>query len=182
MALSNQQLDDYILRRELIAISRSELESNKVQGFPLAYSKKLLLFRYVYDFHIEGLLLVRRSDITDSQCGKTDRFQRKLLEAENKLKRGVFRSDYSIDNFSTFLRGLGAEKIAVMENETPESSQFYIGRIVAVGKQYVTMQEFNGVGNWDRQHTEIELNEITSCQVETNYINFYARHFTRTSQ
>jgi len=182
MVLSNTKLDEYIVRRELIAISRSKLESNKVQGFPLAYSEKLLLFRYVYDFHMEGLWLVQRSDITDSYCRKTDRFQRKLLEAENKLKRGVFRSNYSVDSFSTFLQGLGSNKIAIIENESPKSGRFYIGRIVAVGKRYVTMQEFSGAGNWDRQHTEIDLNDVTSCQIDTNYINFYARHFTRTSQ
>jgi len=182
MVLSNEQLDEHILKRELIAISRSELASNKVQGFPLAYSAKLLLFRHVYDFHVEGLWLVRRSDITDTYCRETDRFQRKLLEAENKLKRGIFRSNYSVDNFSTFLQGLGTNKIAILENESQRSGGFHIGRIVAVRQQSVTMQEFSGAGNWERQHTKIDLNDVTTCEIDTNYINFYARHFNRTSQ
>ena len=182
MVLSNEQLDEHILKRELIAISRSELNSNKVQGFPLAYSAKLLLIRHVYDFHVEGLWLVRRSDITDTYCRETDRFQRKLLEAENKLKRGIFRSNYSVDNFSTFLQGLGTNKIAILENESKQSGEFHIGRIVAVRQQSVTMQEFSGAGNWERQHTEIDLNDVTTCETDTNYINFYARHFNRTSQ
>ena len=182
MVLSNEQLDEHILKRELIAISRSELKSNKVQGFPLAYSAQLLLIRHVYDFHVEGLWLVRRSDITDTYCRETDRFQRKLLETENKLKRGIFRSNYSVDNFSTFLQGFGTNKIAIIENESQRSGGFHIGRIVAVRQQSVTMHEFSGAGNWDRQHAEIDLNDVTSCEIDSNYINFYARHFNRTSQ
>ena len=182
MVLSNEQLNEHMLKRELIAISRSELNSNKVQGFPLAYSAQLLLIRRVYDFHVEGLLLVRRSDITDTYCSETDRFQRKLLEAENKLKRGIFRSNYSVDDFSTFLQGLGVNKIAIIENESQRSGGFHIGQIVAVRQQSVTMQEFSGAGNWKRQHTEIDLNDVTICEIDTNYINFYARHFKRATQ
>ena len=182
MCLSNRQLDEHIAKRDLIAISRSGLDSNKLQGFPLSYSPDLLLLRYVFDFHLDGLLLVHRRDITDYYCRETDRFQRKLLEAENRLKRGLFRSHYSVENVQGFLRSLDPNKIVIIENETPESSQFFIGRFVAADKQIVKMQEFSGVANWKQEATEIPAKNITCCQIDTNYINFYTRHFKRTSQ
>lgn len=182
MCLSNPELDEYILRRDLIAISRDDLDSHKVQGFPLAYSPSLLLIRYVYDFHLDGLLLVRRSDITDVNCRGTDKFQRKLLETENKLKRGLFQSNYSIGNFSAFLESLDPNRIVIIENEFPESTQFFIGRVLGTNKQFAQLQEFSGTGRWEQKPTKIPLAEITCCQLETNYINFYARHFKRASE
>ena len=181
MPLSDRQLDEHISQRDLIAISRSDFDSNKMQGFPLAYSRQLLLLRYVHDFYLDGLLLIRRCDITDSNCRQTDKFQRKLLETEHKLKKGVFRNDHVIENFTSFIEGLGTETIVIIENETRNNSQFYIGLVASVDAESVHVQEFSGAGNWEHNATCIPVNEITCCQIETNYINFYARHFSRTT-
>ena len=182
MCISNSQLDEHILKRDLIAVSRQSLESNKLQGFPLAYSPDLLLVRYVYDFHLDGLLLIRRKDISYVHCRETDRFQRKLLETENRIKRGLFRRDYSVESFTSFLQRINHKQIVVRENETPGVDDFFIGRHINSDKDTVTIHEFSGAGNWERDMTKIPIDTITCCQIETNYINFYSRHFDRTSQ
>ena len=179
MALSDRQLDEHISQRDLIAISRANFDSNKMQGFPLAYSKQLLLLRYVHDFYLDGLLLVRRSDITDSYCRQTDKFQRKLLDTEHKLKKGVFRNDHVIEDFTSFIEGLGSKIIVIIENESQNDSQFYIGLVASVDTESAHIQEFSGAGNWEHNATCISIDEITCCQIETNYINFYSRHFAR---
>ena len=182
MCLSNKQLDKNIANRDLIAISRAELNSIKLQGFPLAYSADLLLVRYVFDFYLDGLLLIRRRDITDSYSRKTDEFQRDLLAAENKLKDSLFKTNYPIESFDAFLQNLPSHEIVSIENESIESSKFYIGRFLSADKRAVTIQEFTGAGNWEGQVTKIPNTAITCCQIKTNYINFYSRYFKRTSQ
>jgi len=182
MSLSDSQLDEHIQKRELICFARAGLDSNKIQGFPIGYSSDLLLLRYVFDFHIDGLLLIRREDISDSSCRSTDKFQRKMLEDEKVLKDGHFRMHHDIDSFFTFLDGLGERKIVIVENEIPPKQEFYIGRVVAIDPQTVNVHEFSGAGKWAADATEVSLGDITSCQIETNYINFYARHFQRATQ
>lgn len=182
MCLSNFQLDEYIRKRALIAISRENLNSIKLQGFPLAYSPNHLLLRYVFDFYMDGLLLVRRRDLTDCFCRETDNFQRTLLETENKLKGDLFHVNHAVDSFDTFLKGLNKKQIVIIENESPESPQFFIGRLVRIDSQLVTLREFSGAGNWERDSTEIPIDDVTCCQIETNYIKFYSRHFDRTGQ
>lgn len=182
MCLSNKQLDAHILARDLISISRDGLDANKLQGFPLLYSQDLLLLRYVYDFHLDGLLLVRRCDVTDVQFRETDKFQRNLLQTENRLKRRLFRSNHAIGNFSTFLKSLASKQVVIVEDERPETQAFYIGRVSSAGSSAVKLQEFTGAGNWERETTTIQLDDITCCQIETNYALFYERHFERSSQ
>ena len=182
MCLTNTQLKDHIAKRDLIAISREDLNSIKMQGFPLAYSADLLLLRHVHDFYLDGLSLVRRCDITDSYHRKTDQFQRKLLETENLLKRDVFKSNYSVENYGAFLGNLPEDEIVILEIESPKSRAFYIGRVVSINTETITIQEFTGAGNWKRQETVVLTSDITFCQIQTNYINFYSRHFERSSQ
>lgn len=181
MTISDKQLDQLISQRDLIAISRAEFDSNKTQGFPLAYSRQLLLLRYVHDFYLDGLLLVRRSDITDFHCRETDKFQRELLNTEHKLKDGVFRCDLTIEDFTSFTKGLGSKQIVIIENESRDASQFFIGLVAAADSESVHVQEFSGTGKWEDEATRIPIDEITCCQIDTNYINFYSRHFSRTN-
>ncbi|MEM7561111.1 MAG: hypothetical protein AAF394_18465, partial [Planctomycetota bacterium] len=60
MKLDNQQLNQYILQRELLNVRREALETNALQGFLLEYSESFMLFRYIHDFYLDGLLLLRR--------------------------------------------------------------------------------------------------------------------------
>ena len=182
MCLSNSELDDHIAKRQLIAISRKELGSNKRQGFPLAYSPDLLVLRYVHDFYLDGLLLVRRNDITESFCRGTDKFQRKLLEAENLLKRRLFSFSQPLGSLHAFLSSLGRKQVVIIENESPDIEDFYIGRIVSANQESIELQVFSGVGNWEKNTTKIPTKDVTCCQLESNYISFYARHFQRTAQ
>ena len=58
-----------------------------------------------------------------------------------------------------------------------EDSEFYIGRYVWREDGTHRLHEFSGAGNWDDELTELDLGTITCCQLETNYIQFYQRHF-----
>jgi hypothetical protein len=181
MQPSNAELNDLILRRKLVSITRENLSPNSQQGFLLSYSPELLLVRYVYDFHLDGLLLVRRKDITAINNGKTNQFQRTLLEAENLLSARIFQTNHSLDSFSSFLGGLAPNQIVIIEDETPDASDFYIGKLLSVGKKSIEIHEFTGAGNWKRNSETIDIARITCCQIETNYIAFYDRHFRRTN-
>ena len=181
---SDAELKQHIHCRDLVNFRRAELDSNKIQGIPVAFSDKLILLRYIFDFHIDGLLLIQRSDITQWCCNETDRFQRQLLESENRLKKAYFKLkfNYSVINFESFLKRLPARKIAIVENESVEQQEFYIGRVLNTDQSVVKLHEFSGAGNWFEEPTEIATNQITSCQVDSNYIKFYERFFDRRSK
>jgi hypothetical protein len=53
--------------------------------------------------------------------------------------------------------------------------------LLSVDDDEVSVRYFTGAANWEDDPSVIETARITSCQIRTNYINFYARHFARSN-
>ena len=150
----------------------------RIQAFVLDYSQDLLLLQYVYDFHIDGRLLIRRNDITSIRCGATDIFQKGLLDTEGLLESIRFTPTQPIQSYDSFLRSLAQNQIVIVEDET--QGEFLIGTVLEADRDLARIRCFTGAANWKEAPSEIAISQITSCQIETNYIDFYARHFERT--
>ncbi len=80
-------LNEMMTDRKLVSIRRDAIDSNSIQGFVLAASDELLLIQYVYDFNLDGLMVLRLSDVTEIKSGATDKFQKQLLIDEQIFKR-----------------------------------------------------------------------------------------------
>lgn len=66
-------------QRALISILRNNIDPNSIQGFILASSEQLVVLQYVYDFHLDGLMVLSKAEITEIRSTPTDKFQQKLL-------------------------------------------------------------------------------------------------------
>lgn len=179
MSPSDSELDQLICARTLVALQRESLVGHKAQGFPLAYSKELLLLQYAFDFRLDGLLLVRRVDITSLKSRATDRFQTGLMAKANLLDSIPFTGRWAIESFRTFLSALKRNQIVIIEGELSDPPDFFIGRCVGADRKTVRIHEFSGVANWAENVTEVRVSEITCLQVGTNYIKFYQDHFRK---
>ena len=153
-----------------------------MQGFLLAFSDSLLLFQYIYDFRLDGYLIIRRSDVTELSCRDTDRFQRELLQAEGVLDRIDFEFSAPIQSFDSFLASRPAEEIVVVEDEVSDPQEFLIGTVSHVADAAVHINHFTGIARRADPPEQISTDRITSCQTSTNYIRFYERYFERLAQ
>jgi len=182
MFLSNQTFRSFHKDRDLVAVRRDGFDIRSIQGFVLCFSDALVLLQYVYDFRLDGHLLLRRRDITRMESGATDQLQRRMLDAEGVLSQIDFDYSAPIRSYKTFLESLQPNQIVILEDEISDDPELLIGTINAVNDDTATVNYFSGAGNWDESPVEIPLSRITSCQTNTNYINFYARHFERTAR
>ncbi len=73
-----------------------------------------------------------------------------------------------------------AYKFFIVEDELADEPILLIGTILNIGTSDVKLRYFTGAGNWDEVPSKLRFNRISSCQVNTNYLNVYARHFVRT--
>lgn len=179
MSVSNKQLESFITDRSLVSIRRDNIDSNAIQAVPLLFSRDLLLVQYIYDFRLDGYLIFRRQDITSLDSNATDVFQKQLL-----LDAGLFQQiDRSfrvpLASFSDLLSSLSDPSIVILEREALDGSDFWIGQHIESTKRFIRLREFTGAGNWLEQPTRITLSKVTCCQLQTNYIQFYADYFTR---
>lgn len=174
------QLAEFLEARKLVSITRDKIDYLSIQGFILAYSKELVLLQYVYDFRLDGLIVLRRRDITSVETSHTDEFQTQLLQDSGLFAQINFNPGYDLTNWESLLNTLGKQaKYIILENEALEDPAFCIGELRNVTRDSVDMLGFNGVGRWDDMETCILHNEITSLQAFTNYIRFYRNHFEK---
>jgi hypothetical protein len=166
--------------RDLVSVRRSAIDDSSIQGFVLASSEELVVLQYVYDFNLDGLMVLRIADITEVRCSATDKFQKSLLEQEGLIQRVPFGSDFDLDNWRSVISKLSKEyALMILECEAGEESDFVIGRILRTTTTGAQVRYFSGAANWARKPVEVKFKDITSCQVGTNYVNVYQRHFER---
>ncbi|NHZ36436.1 hypothetical protein [Massilia rubra] len=176
------QLAQHRKERNLVAVFRSGIDDHSMEGFVLGFSDDLLLFQYIYDFHLDGLMVLRIADITDVTCTATCKFQRELLEQEGLIRQVPFDISLDLRNWQTLLAQLSTMyPLMILECEKLDDPDFIIGQVDQLSEAAVEMQWFSGTGRWDDELATLAFADITSCQVDTNYIKFYQRYFERTA-
>jgi hypothetical protein len=173
-------LERFRQERSLISLQRDKVDPNRIQGFILGASENLVLLQYVYDFHLDGLMVLRTEDISEIVRSRTDLFQQSLLESEGVVSGIPF--DYKIDltNWRTAISDLRSNfTLLILECELVENPKFSIGEVLEVGGDEVVIRTFTGAANWLEEPIGLLYEDITSCQVNTNYSNFYQRYFER---
>jgi hypothetical protein len=181
MEATIQNLKRFRDEQELVSIRRNGCDDRKIQAFVIHFSDTLVLLQYIYDFHVDGFLLLRLSDVTSIETTATDEFQKGLLVHEGRFAEIDFGYRPPISSYDAFLRSLPHEEIVILEDEMADDPEFIIGTLLSVDDDEVSVRYFTGAANWEDDPSVIETARITSCQIRTNYINFYARHFARSN-
>ena len=166
--------------KTLVSICRDNIDANKIHGFILDYSKNFILLHHVYDFHLDGLLVLRINDITEICSNKTDAFQTQLLKDEGLFDQIDFNVGCNLKSWKTILTSLAKNKVyLIIEDENPEYPIFLIGKLSKILNDNVSLLGFSGAGNWDEDESVMYYEDISSLQVNNNYIEFYKRFYER---
>jgi hypothetical protein len=167
-------------KHALISILRNEIDSNSIQGFILASSDQLVVLQYVYDFNLDGLMVLSRSEITEIRSTATDKFQRKLLAKEGVLKNIPFETTFDLQDWRSIIKQFAkAYPLIIFECERGEDPELIIGRVEKTTSVAAYVRYFTGTGRWLDEPVRVKYSDITSCQVGTNYLEFYERYFDR---
>ncbi len=168
------------MNKKLVTIKRENIDENKIQGFIQGESDSLILLNYVYDFNLDGLMVLRKKDISKIESTDTDDFQTKLLKSEGVYSKINFNVDYNLSSWQEFFEdAIKKHKYFIVEEEEQESPEFTIGKIMALQKESITMKYFTGVARWLDELEKIQFSDLTSCQVGNNYLNVYEHYFEK---
>ncbi|MCL2076548.1 MAG: hypothetical protein FWH15_08985 [Betaproteobacteria bacterium] len=162
------QFAEFACEQKLVTIYRDDIDPNSIQGFVLGYSNDLVLIQDASDFQLDGLMVLRTADITDIRCNTTDEFYKQLLIDEQLFQKVSFGSSFDRQY-----------RLMILEDESAEPQQFLIGTVEKITTQSVWLLYFSSVGIWDHKPTRLLFRDITKCEVATNYLNVYERHFDR---
>ena len=179
MSVSRDYIDRLIADRALISVRRKRVDDRYIQAFPLAVSQRLVLLQYVYDFHIDGFMLLRLRDISDWKIGDTNIFQRRLLQEEGLFDQVQFDFSALIESFPDFLCSLSPTELVIVESERTDPAEMHIGTVASADSRIVAINYITGIARREDAPRQMAVRDITSCQIRTNYLNFYQRHFDR---
>lgn len=167
--------------RQLLSIGREEISENDIQGFLLGYSDSLVLIEYIYDFNVDGLMVLRREDISSIGSSKTDLFQHRILEEEGSVDKIRFGIDCNLNSIPEFLLSMNLEgKFIAVEEENESNPLFYLGVLNGVYGESLKLQEVNGAGNWGEEETEVFFEDVSCIQMDNKYLNTYERYLAMT--
>ncbi len=169
--------------KSLVSIRRDEIDGNRIQGFILDYSKELILIQYVCDFKLDGLMVLRLSDMTDIGSNKTDIFQTNMLKKEGLYSTVAFKEKYNVTDWKSVFDNIASKhRFVIAENEASDdidAPSFILGEVVKIGNKSVTLHGFTGTSKWFERPTKLKFNDISSFQVGNNYAKTYERYFER---
>jgi hypothetical protein len=173
----------YQEHRDLVSIYREDIDDHSIQGFVLESSQQLVVLQYVYDFHLDGLMVLRVDDISEVEVSATSVFQKGLLAQEGLEDQVPFESRFELQNWRTLISQLAKEHpLMILECEAGEEKDFLIGRVEEITTTGVRFKHFSGAATWADSPVQLKYGDITCCQVGSNYANFYQRHFERNSR
>jgi hypothetical protein len=175
-----QSLTTHLKKRQLVSVVRQGVDGYGVQGFVVGVSDTLLALEYVYDFQIDGILILRRSDITDVKRTATDKFQEKLMAAVGLRAGSQEPQEFDLDGWPALIKQLSNHyPFMIVERELGPSPQLVIGRPLKLMKTQIEFRSFSGTGKWSLKARRIKYSQITSLQVNTRYVNFYQQYLQR---
>jgi hypothetical protein len=177
----SQTLTTLLKSRSLVSIRRQDVDDYGIQGFLVGLSDDLLAVEYVYDFQIDGLMVLRRSDITEVRRTATDEFQERLLKKEGIRPGAQTPMPLALERWEPLIRQLSSHHpLMILERELGPSPSLAIGRPVRITAAQVEFQTFSGTGKWAPKNERLRYSQLTCLQVNTRYLSFYQRHFERT--
>lgn len=173
-------LSDHKKQHNLVSIRRADVDGYGIQSFVLGVSDHLVALQYVYDFRLDGLMILRRQDISEVRRTETDRFQQALMANEGLDREVPFGVNLSLQDWRSAITQLSTiYPLMILESELGPDPQFVIGRVLKTTETRVEVHSFSGAGRWAAKPTRMKYANLTSIQVNTNYANFYQRHFER---
>ncbi|MCW1926231.1 hypothetical protein OKA05_26980 [Luteolibacter arcticus] len=164
--------------RALVSLTREEIDPHTIHGFIVDFDEDWTALQYVYDFHLDGYLFLRRADLTSLKAGATDAFHEQMMEADGILQQVDFDFRLPPEGVGALLAGMPEGRIVILKNER-EDDLFLIGPVLKVAGGTVSLRFFSGAGSWNEEPAEIAMEDITWVSFATNYTLAYERHFAR---
>jgi hypothetical protein len=163
-----------------VRITRKHDEGTSLNGFVLGLGRKLVLLQQFHDFYSEGFTAIRIRDIRKIRSGQYERFFEKMFECERLLPTYDQGNKVPLDDWGSLLRDLQERnRNIIVECEGQESSEhgtYFIGRILAVEFDSVSILNFDALGKWDDEPSNVPLLAITKIDFDSPYINIFSKY------
>ena len=154
-----------------------------VDGVILDQSSDQILMSDSFDFHYDGLKVIRKRDISEIQLTDNERFMKSVLKAEGYMALVRKRREQlrlKLGSLQQIFEQLKRSKLPVIiECKYGKSDLFQIGPVLEVTDKRVTIDHFNPRGEFDTKPVITKLKDITVVQIDSPYANTFYKYTKR---
>lgn len=163
--------------RHKIVITRDKIDTAPLYGIPLMLEENILLIQYLYDYQLDGYMILRIKDITSVRSDERERFSEYILQQEglyDKIQKPMLTTLRSWRAIFEELKE--SEKNILLEFEDIEEGEIFIGRIIEVNRDSLEMLCFDAMGRWDNDTTVIAYKDITTVKLDDRYTTVLSKY------
>ena len=160
--------------------NKTDSEITHFEGYIFEQNKKFIIMNDMYDFTYDGLVIVKKSDISEIKHTKNEKFFTKILAKEN-IKKSIINTweqrKISLQNIETIFTQIQSLQIPViLECQYGNDDRFIIGPIEKIGTKKVKVKYFNAQGEYDFKPVSAEYKDITVIRFDSPYANIFYKY------
>lgn len=155
-------------------ITRPDIDDHSLFGFVLESSDTLTLIAEEDDFCLDGYKVLRNCDIDIRKPTASTRYCTRIMKKEGLLDNIDDPPQVDLSSWAALFSSLRRQdRFVIVEDEV--RGQFLIGPIRRVNKKSVTINYFDGTGNWLGPEN-ITYDEITCVSFGSRYIRMHRKY------
>jgi hypothetical protein len=175
MGQTRGRLSKVVGTKKMEHITRGYPSEPTCNGFVLGLGRDLVLLQQFHDFYPEGYTALRIADIKRVRSGERERFRETMFRGEGLMEQIGISYEVPLGDYRSLLAALyGRRQHVIVECEdrkTTANDEFFIGRIIDVRDETVSIRYFDSMGRWDEEPCVIDYEDVTKIQFDTPYIN-----------
>ncbi len=172
-------LAEFVGTSKMLQIERSLSAEPSLHGYLLGLSPDLGLMHCFDDFDPDGYTLFRVEDVLSHERGAHELHWDRMLTGEALLGGLQLPIEINLATLTTALESLQAKYTDVIiecEDDSEEEQAFYLGRLIQVGTEHISLHYVDALGNWDDGPSLIAIERITKVQFDTPYLRKFMRY------
>lgn len=172
-------LTEHIGTTQMLRIERSLSAEPSLHGYLLGLSPVLGLMHCFDDFDPDGYTIFRLEDVLAHERGPHEKHWDRMLTGEGLLEGMKLGTEINLSNLHSALASLQthfADIIVECEDDSDEEGSFFLGRVLEVNSEGVSLLYVDALGHWDEMPSLISLERITKIQFDTPYLRRFMRY------
>jgi hypothetical protein len=172
-------LAEHIGTIQMLRIERSLSAEPSLHGYLLGLSPTLGLMHCFDDFDPDGYTIFRIEDVLACERGPHEKHWDRMLAGENLLAGIQLPTEINLSSVQSAIASLQthvADLIVECEDESDEEGAFFLGRLLEVSSEGISLVYVDALGHWDESPSLIPLERVTKVQFDTPYLRRFMRY------
>ena len=164
-------------------VDHNDLDITHFEGIIFEQTDKFVLMNDTTDFSYDGLIVLRKSDISEIKHSDNEKFLKHILDSENITDILIQKKsaiDFKLGGFKEMFTWIKNQNRAVIvESKYSNDDRFQIGPINEVLDKKVRIDHFNACGEYDLKPVSAKFKEITFFRIDSPYCETFYKYAKR---